>query len=75
MLFHQRLDAIGIDGVAGFLGAGMVGFLLSMMLFRFVISARCPKCGGGTKYRGGQPITYECAACGHIHETRVSEGE
>lgn len=67
----------------GMLPAGM-GMLLSRSVFRYLITARCPKCGGRAIYHpshfkkamfGGKskvPITYHCRACGHVHRTRVS---
>ncbi len=59
------------------------GLYAAGLLFRYVIVARCPECGGRSIYHasryekavfGGKskvPITYHCQVCGHIHRTNV----
>ena len=45
------------------------------------LPARCPRCRRRTcrgrphhRYRVGDPITYDCTACGHVHETWLQAG-
>ena len=60
-----------------------LALLVTGIIFRHLIVARCPKCHGRFIYHasrkeknifGGydsKPITYHCKECGHVHRTRI----
>ncbi|SIQ21702.1 hypothetical protein [Marinobacterium stanieri] len=60
-----------------------LGVLLAGVIFRFLITGLCPKCGGRAVYNASRyekaafagrskvPITYHCHQCGHVHRTNV----
>ncbi len=52
---------------------GFLVFAAVRTLWRLVY-ARCKKCGGRAFCKGSRPIYFECADCGHTHETQWSEG-
>ena len=68
--------------VFGMLPAALA-LLVTSFIFRKLITARCPKCGGRSNYHPSRkekavfagynsvPITYHCAACGYVHRTRI----
>jgi len=56
-----------------FIGIAVSVFLVRFLFRRFV-PAKCPECGGRANCKGSRPIYYECADCGHVHETNVREG-
>lgn len=68
--------------VFGMLPAAL-GLLLTGLIFRYLITGRCPKCGGRSIYHASRtqkntfgcdqkvPITYHCRECGHVHRTRI----
>jgi hypothetical protein len=69
--------AIGkrVDGATLF-GAFLLGFLIPRLVFKYLIPARCPKCGRNKAFfYGGQPIKYRCKSYGHVRRTSVKEGE
>lgn len=82
-------DTLQVKEVA-FIVYGMVpaalGLLFTGIVFRYLITGRCPKCGGRAIYHASRkekavfggtsevPITYHCQACGYIHRTRVFSG-
>jgi hypothetical protein len=71
LLPAEVLSAAGpLLGLALLAGGAVAGTLGVRWVFRR-IGARCPGCGGRAIPRGHRPITYQCGACGHIHETRV----
>jgi hypothetical protein len=74
MTHTKEIDALGINSTVAFFGAFILGHLIPKILFKYVISARCPKCGEPARYHGGRPITYHCRCCGNVHRTKVSEG-
>jgi hypothetical protein len=63
-----------LTGAPLFFGGAALGLLLGRTLAIYGLPARCPVCTGRTYYRAGEPITYHCRACGHVHETQVSGG-
>ncbi len=49
-------------------------FIGVVWLFRNVIPAKCPRCGGGTYLQRGEiydTFKYRCKSCGHVHDTGV----
>jgi hypothetical protein len=56
-----------------FVGGFFLGILIPRSLFKFMIHAKCPKCGGTFKYRGGQRIHYQCMDCQHVEQTSLSD--
>ncbi len=52
----------------------MIDVVTVRFIFRKLVPAKCPKCGGKTYCKGSRPIYYKCSDCNHIHETTVSEG-
>ena len=68
------------------MGPAALGLLFTGIVFRYMITGRCPKCGGRAVYHAGRkeravfggtsevPITYHCQACGYIHRTRIYSG-
>lgn len=66
----------------GMVPAALANYLMTRML-QYLVIARCPECGGRTRYRAMHrernvfgvkekvPITYHCQVCGHVHRTRV----
>ena len=75
LLNMHRFEEAGIHVAIPFFGAFILGFLIPRLAFRFVIRAKCPECSGPATFHGGRPVTYECADCGYVHYTQVSEGE
>lgn len=75
------------EQIAGFIVFGLfpaaLGILVTRLVFRYLITGRCPRCGGRSMYRPSghrknvfgvkqsEPITYSCQECGHVHRTRV----
>ena len=53
---------------------GFLVFFAVRILFRRLVYARCKKCSGRAFCKGSRPIYYECADCGHTHETNWCEG-
>lgn len=51
------------------------GYGIARLVFRALVHAQCPKCGGDAFQTGRRPIVYVCRACGHSVRTAVSEGE
>ena len=53
----------------------LVCVMLPRIVFRRLISARCPEpeCGGPSYPEGSAPISYVCRRCEHRHETNWSE--
>ena len=49
-------------------------WILVRLFFKFVIHAKCPECGGKSKYGGRRPVTYTCLSCSHVHYTKINEG-
>ena len=74
LMFHKRLEAMGINFVLPAFVAFVFGYFAPRALLKFAIAARCPKCGGPADFHGGQPMTYQCRICGHVHRTAVFEG-
>jgi hypothetical protein len=78
----SALDARGVrdpaayflTGAPLFVGGAALGLLLGRAFAVYCLPARCPACAGRTYYQAGEPITYHCRACGHVHATRVSGG-
>ena len=72
---NRNQSTLSFEALApGFLVGAFGGFFLMRFLFMRVITARCPKCKGKAKVRGGHPIQYICQSCGHVHSTGISEG-
>jgi hypothetical protein len=61
-------------GVVSFLGGAILGLRVAHRSVTRYLPARCPECRGHTYFRPGNPITYWCRACRHVHFTRVSGG-
>jgi hypothetical protein len=57
-----------------FLAGFVAGVVLPRAVFRWLVPARCGRCGGLAYRQGSRPITYACRACGHVHDTGVREG-
>jgi hypothetical protein len=82
MIVLQALRSLEIDRTAVlllvamplFFGGGLVGLCLGRAFAVNYLPARCPKCGGRTYYQPGEPITYHCRSCQHIHKTPVTGG-
>lgn len=94
MIAHESLSPILPDTLqvkeVVFIVFGMVpaalGLLLTGIVFRYLITGRCPKCGGRAVYHASRkekavfggtsevPITYHCQGCGYIHRTQVFSG-
>ncbi len=53
---------------------GFLVFAAVRILFRRLVHARCKNCGGRTFCKGSRPIYFECADCGHTHDTGWCEG-
>ncbi len=70
----EWIKALGINGTVAGIGALVIGYVAARLTFTHVIPAKCPKCGGRAVFNGGQPVTYHCRSCGHVHRTRVREG-
>jgi len=51
------------------------GYEIARLIFRSLVHAQCPKCGGEAFQTGRRPIIYVCRACGHSERTMVSEGK
>lgn len=66
--------AIGSAGlvrtVAGCI-AVVAGALIPALLFRYVVPARCSRCGRRTTMRWGNPISYHCPRCGNVQVTLI----
>jgi hypothetical protein len=77
MFALSALDARGVRepiayflaGAPLFFGGAALGLILGRTFAIYCLSACCPKCQGRSYYQAGQPITYHCRACGHVHET------
>jgi hypothetical protein len=73
------LIGVGMEGKrgVGFLislpVASIVGLYLLSLLFRRVIPARCPQCGGSMHISKWRPITYTCTCCQQGHDTRINK--
>ncbi len=52
-------------------GAFFAGFLVPGLVFKYLIFARCKRCGGRAVFCRGQPISYRCESCGHVHWTNT----
>ena len=53
----------------------VVAALVPRALYRRLVPARCPSCRRvASTLRGTHPWRYECRACGHVHETTLSDG-
>ena len=52
---------------------GFLVFAAVRTLWRLVY-ARCKNCGGRAFCKGSRPIYFECADCGHTHDTGWCEG-
>jgi hypothetical protein len=63
-----------LTGAPLFFGGAALGLVLGRTFAIYGLPARCPACTGRAYYRAGEPITYHCRACGHVHETRVNGG-
>ncbi len=74
MVNMRSVEGFGLNGTFAFFGAFILGYLMPRLVMKYVISARCPQCGGGARFRGGRPISYVCRECGHDHQTNVYEG-
>jgi len=70
-------------------GAFILGALIPRLVFKYLVPAKCPQCGGRAFFaslrqsqrspifggrRGGRTIVYRCKECGHVHVTGVQEG-
>ncbi len=53
---------------------GFLVFAAVRILFRRLVCARCKNCGGRAFCKGSRPICFQCADCGHTHETGWYEG-
>ncbi len=51
---------------------GIVGFVLVIGMFQYVIPARCPKCGQRARLELKGTYKYQCSACDHVHDTGIS---
>ncbi|WP_158678162.1 hypothetical protein [Pseudoalteromonas sp. T1lg23B] len=91
MFVHEASEALLPDILqvkeVVFIVFGMVPAALALLVkdyvFRNLITALCPKCGGRSKYRASRkekailcgykkvPITYHCQECGYVHRTRI----
>jgi hypothetical protein len=61
-------------GIPLFFGGAAAGVHFGRAFAVRCLPARCPNCAGRTLYRSGQPISYHCPSCGHVHTTGVSGG-
>src|SRR5262245_42825343 len=78
----QRLARLGVPEWLGFPALSCAAFGLSVAaaelgrwVFRRLVPACCPRCGGAAYGRGRWPVTYVCRECGHCHDTGIREGE
>ena len=72
----------GVPGGLGFFvmffatfGLSVGGAELTRWVFRRLVPAQCPQCGGESYGRATTPVTYVCQRCGHTHDTGIREGE
>ena len=72
-LFVFDSQLAGFLQVLLFLTAAVAGMALPRAVFRRLVRARCPECGGPADRRDGRPITYVCRSCGHVHDTGVRD--
>jgi hypothetical protein len=68
----NALAAQGIDSGVLCTAALVLGGTTPMLVARFLIPARCPKCGQDARMKLTKPISYHCRHCGHVYETVVS---
>jgi len=78
----HRLAGLGVPEWLGFPALFFVTFGLSVIaaeivrwIFRRLVPACCPQCGGAAYGRGRWPVLYTCQECGHCHDTGIREGE
>ncbi|MFE8072599.1 hypothetical protein QQM79_16185 [Marinobacteraceae bacterium S3BR75-40.1] len=91
MTLHENLQpslpAILQENISAFIVFGMLpaalGILLTRVVFQYLITASCSKCGGQLVYHPSRlekavmggfnqvPVTYHCRACGYVHRTKV----
>jgi hypothetical protein len=72
-----------------FFGAFILGAIIPRLVFKYLVPAKCPQCGGRAFFsslrqsqrspifggrRGARNIVYRCKECGHVHVTGVQEG-
>jgi len=73
LLFHRRLERMGMNFVVVAFIVFILGYFIPRLLFKYIIPAKCPKCGGRSIFHGGRPVTYNCRACGYVHTTKAFE--
>jgi hypothetical protein len=52
----------------------LLGWLAAGAVVRGRIRARCPLCGGPSRCRGSDPVSYTCEACGHVSTSGARKG-
>ncbi len=50
----------------------IMGALIPIWILKYLLYARCPKCGSKTIISNFKPITYKCTKCGHSCLTPIS---
>lgn len=70
-----RAGVRGIPLLLAFFVAAHLGVTIPRLVFTYWVHARCRKCNGRSRFHGGYPFTYHCAACGHVHRSRFGEGD
>lgn len=78
MAVMYNLDPIldtGMPFKMAIFGSFILAILGVNLLFKYVVPAACPECGGRTIPRGSRPISYHCRDCGFIRRTWVRMGK
>jgi hypothetical protein len=73
LAYSPARSFLGIDSpsdplpILMFLGLPVV----SHLLFRHALKARCKKCGGQAQFKGAIPSRYVCVDCGAAYKTQI----
>lgn len=67
-----KVDLGQIGFMVGFFGGTILGLTIPDFLFRKVIHATCPKCGGVARQQVGKHYAYLCDLCGHLEKTTIT---